>query len=195
MNYDTLLSSRLTGAAERQAVLDEVRSLARWTSYRKAQADIQLRIDLLRASASSEEEVSCADTLDADAVYEDLLSQDGALVADGQLERREEGSLEWAWFGEDEGGLLRRTVKQRKADGDTAPLEKIKSRGSLFRTTSSKSAQHGNMDDGFVVVDESAQGPKLKLRQPSVEHVRKLLKPYQRVAEGALHAARDQSIK
>jgi hypothetical protein len=172
-------------------VLDEVRALARWTSYKKAYADICLRADLFAVDAMDGDEA--VDQFDKEAMYGDLLSQDREVV--DLLEQREEGALEWAWFGEVEsaGGIQVDMKKAEKVEREVQQMrkreqEREKSGRKLFRTSSR--VTETKVAEEKVVAKEGTKVPAPRVRETKV-----LLEEYVRLMSASLEAAREAGLK
>lgn len=95
VDYDQVIAA--TDVETRAAVLEEIRGLALWSSYRKGYADICLRTDLLAIDTGIQ--------FDKAELYSDLLSQDKEALA--YIESRgeagiDEGEIGWAWFAGDD---------------------------------------------------------------------------------------------
>ncbi|BGP72928.1 hypothetical protein NBRC10513v2_006332 [Rhodotorula toruloides] len=99
VDLDALLPSN---PKKREKILREVRSQVKWTRFKKAQTDMQLRIDLLQADAG-ERKQSWEWKLDREALWQDFLAQlpEEEVVREPEgLETRmgPGGDLEWAWW-------------------------------------------------------------------------------------------------
>ncbi|BGP10521.1 hypothetical protein JCM10049v2_006413 [Rhodotorula toruloides] len=99
VDLDALLPSN---PKKREKILREVRSQVKWTRFKKAQTDMQLRIDLLQADAGDRKQ-SWEWKLDREALWQDFLAQlpQEEVVREPEgLETRmgPGGDLEWAWW-------------------------------------------------------------------------------------------------
>lgn len=186
VDFDQLLSK--LPEKQQQSVLDEARSLARWTRYKKAYSDICLRVDLLGVD-------DAAHGLDKEALFEDLVNQDrdlaGSLV---ESDESVEGSLEWAWFaGRDVIEVAsgeRRKVEQQKRDKAEEKRTKIASGSKKLSKTSSRLT--GELFQGE---EEKPRVFRKQLADPSVEASRGVLDRYLSAIKGSLEAAREARLK
>lgn len=99
VDLDALLPSN---PKKRDKILREVRAQVKWSRFKKAQNDMQLRIDLLQADAG-ERRHSWEWKLDREALWQDFLAQlpeDEVVREPEGLESRmgPGGDLEWAWW-------------------------------------------------------------------------------------------------
>lgn len=189
----------------RRAVLAEARSLARWSRYKKAYADICLRVDMLQAQEGGTG--LGALELDKDELYQDLLAQDRS-VRD-QLVQVEangvEGGLEWAWFANPDvanvasGEQRKFERQQRDQKRDEAEKQRAKAGGGgggLFRTKSRTTtvSEGGNNHGASDRATESAK-KRLQVPEPTVSASRRLLAKYRDMLGPALEAARANGVK
>lgn len=143
-DVDALLSR--AGPSKSRAVLDESRAFARWTALRKAQQDLELRVDLMLAARSSASSSSIEDEPELDKVvlwrkflaFLPLAPGARASFAEAADKQRREvhrtgpgGDLEWAaWWAEREtagaAGKDGVVVAQRESARET--LSPVKSR-------------------------------------------------------------------
>ncbi|GAA6021527.1 hypothetical protein JCM10207_005791 [Rhodosporidiobolus poonsookiae] len=176
LDVDSILSA--LSPEEQSSILSEVRGFARWSAFAKAEKDIQLRCDLLKASSSSSSAASPPAHLSPTRLTQSLLALSpepasstfaAAAAAQDKDEKRTGpgGDLEWAWWAERElasgaagSGVVKAHAEAARAavihhgEADEHEHEQAKKGKGKKSPGVSRRASHSLAhDDGYSVVD------------------------------------------